>query len=314
MLCHPCLSKKKTTGPTLSKAGTTNDTRPMNRFSSFFGVVVSGTLLLLSLMLAGCTSLFFYPQKQLLNNPVALSFSPENVFFNTEDGLVLHGWLFRSGPQAKATVLVLHGNAENISTHVNSVLWLINEGFNVFIFDYRGYGRSEGKPTLPGMHRDAEAALNTLTTLPDVDHDRIIVLGQSLGGAVAVYAVANTRFRQQIKALIIDSAFSSYRRIAREKLDGFSLTWPFQYPLSFLFNNSYSPEKWIGKVSPIPLVILHGERDTIVPVHHAEMLFDAAKPPKELWLVPAEGHIRSFANDTVRKHIVEYLERVLGTP
>jgi fermentation-respiration switch protein FrsA (DUF1100 family) len=284
----------------------------MNRFSSPFINVGIGTLLLLcSLFLTGCSSLFFYPQKQLLANPVALSFSPENVLFKTEDGLTLHGWFFRAGPGAKATILVLHGNAENISTHVNSVLWLINEGFNVFIFDYRGYGRSEGKPTLPGMHRDAEAALKTLQTLPGVDHDRIIVLGQSLGGAVAVYAVAITRYRQHIKALIIDSAFSSYRRIAREKLDGFILTWPFQYPLSLLFNNTYSPEKWIGKVSPVPLLILHGERDTIVPVHHAETLFDAAGPPKELWLVPAAGHIRSFANDIVRKHIVEYLERVL---
>jgi fermentation-respiration switch protein FrsA (DUF1100 family) len=287
----------------------------MNRSSSSLISVCIGTLLLLCTLLpTGCSSFFFYPRKQLLVNPVALRFSPEDVFFKTEDGLTLHGWFFRARPDAKATILVLHGNAENISTHVNSVLWLINEGFNVFIFDYRGYGRSEGKPTLPGIHSDAEAALKTLTALPGIDHDRIIVLGQSLGGAVAVYTAANTRYKQHIRALIIDSAFSSYRRIAREKLDGFSLTWPFQYPLSFLFSNAYSPEKWIGKVSPVPLLILHGERDTIVPVHHAETLFDAAGPPKEMWLVPAEGHIHSFANDTVRKQVVEYMERVLGAP
>jgi hypothetical protein len=286
----------------------------MNRSPSTITAICVGTLFLLcTLIPTGCSFLFFYPQKQLLTNPVALSFSPENVFFKTEDGLTLHGWFFRAGPDAKATVLVLHGNAENISTHVNSVLWLINEGFNVFIFDYRGYGRSEGKPALHGLHRDAEAALKKLHGLPDVGLDRIIVLGQSLGGSVAVYTVANIAYRQHIKALIIDSAFSSYRRIAREKLGDFSLTWPFQYPLSFLFNNFYSAEKWIGKVSPVPVLILHGERDTIVPTHHAERLFDIANSPKELWLLPAAGHIQSFASDIVRQQVVEYVECVLGT-
>ncbi|HET7317777.1 MAG TPA: alpha/beta hydrolase, partial [Nitrospirota bacterium] len=107
---------------------------------------------------------------------------------------------------------------------------------------------------------------------------------------------------------IIDSAFSSYRRIAREKLAKFYLSW-----FSFLFSDKYSPVDWIAQVSPVPVLVIHGEMDTVVPVHHAEALFDAARPPKELWLVPAEGHVRSFANDIVRQQTVEYLERVLMT-
>ena len=263
--------------------------------------------LLFFLFSAGCSSLYFYPQKQLYDNPVARRFSPTDIHFKSSDGVALHGWFFRAIPEAKATILVFHGNAENLSTHVNSVLWLVQEGFNVFIFDYRGYGRSEGSPDLNGVHRDGQAALETALSLAQTKSNRVVVLGQSIGGEIAVYTVANFPRKERIAALVIDSAFSSYRRIAREKLAAFYLTW-----FSYLFNNTYSPEKWIGKVSPVPLLILHGERDTIVPVHHAETLFDAAGPPKELWLVPAEGHIRSFANDIVRQQVVEYLERVLG--
>jgi uncharacterized protein len=281
----------------------------MNRFLSSAMSVCTGTLLLLfSLIPLGCSSLLFYPQKQLYDNPVAQRFSPANIYFKSSDGVTLHGWFFRTIPEAKATILVFHGNAENLSTHVNSVLWLVQEGFNVFIFDYRGYGRSEGSPDLDGVQRDGHAALEAALNLAQIKSGRVVVLGQSIGGAIAVYTVANFPHKERIAALIIDSAFSSYRRIASEKLAKFYLSW-----FSFLFNNSYSPEKWIGKVTPVPLLILHGEQDAIVPVHHAETLFDAAKPPKELWLVPAEGHIRAFANDVVRQQVVEYLDHILET-
>jgi fermentation-respiration switch protein FrsA (DUF1100 family) len=265
-------------------------------------------LLVLFLLTTGCTSLFFQPQKELVDNPIAKLFLPEDVFFKTPDGLTLHGWLFKAR-DSRGSILVLHGNAQNLSTHVNSVLWLVQEGFNVFIFDYRGYGKSEGKPTVQGVHVDAEAALETLLTLPGVDKEKIAVLGQSIGGAVAVYLVANSPYKQRVKALIIDSVFSSYRLIAREKMAGFFITWPFQYPLSFLFSDYYSPVKWINKVYPVPILILHGAKDRIVPVHHGHILYDAALQPKEFVETAAPGHIRAFADEEVRKNVAAYLSR-----
>lgn len=270
-------------------------------------------LLFIVLFTAGCTSFFFYPRKELIDNPVARRFSPEDVYFKTSDGLTLHGWFFKAR-DARGTVLVLHGNAENISTHASGVLWLVPEGFNVFIFDYRGYGRSEGRPTVAGVHKDADAALETLFSMEGVNKDRIVVLGQSLGGAVAVYTLANSPHKSRIKALVIESAFSSYRRIAREKTGQVCCTWPFQYPLSFTVNDRYSPVRWIGKISPTPVLILHGEQDPVVPLHHGRILFDAALPPREFWETATPGHIRSFAGEAVRQRLAAYLSMALSMP
>jgi len=147
--------------------------------------------------------------------------------------------------------------------------------------------------------------------MPETDQDRVVVLGQSLGGSIAVYTVAHSPHRDRIRALVINNAFSSYRLIAREKLGSFWLTWPLQYPLSWTINDGYSAVRWIAKVSPMPVLILHGLDDTVVPVYHGRMLSEAALPPKELWLTARHGHVQSFGDDVVRKNLVGYLSRVL---
>lgn len=270
-------------------------------------------LLVTFTLIIGCSSLFFYPKKDFVDNLTASKFNPEDIYFRTLDGLKLHGWLFKA-KEDRGTILVLHGNAENISTHVNSVLWLVKEGFNVFIFDYRGYGKSEGEPNIPGIHRDAEAALETLINLHRINNNNVIILGQSLGGAVSVYLVANSPYKQRIKALVIDSVFSSYRRIMREKLSKIFITWPFQYPLSLFIDDQYSPEKWIKKVTPIPILIFHGEKDTIVPIHHGVFLYETAFEPKKFHKTTTPGHIMSFSEESARKYFLSYVWDILNNP
>jgi len=268
-------------------------------FFSFF--------IILGIVLSGCGPLFFYPQKKMYDNSTAERFHPQDIWFKSSDGLALHGWFFQASGEPKATILVFHGNAQNLRTHVNSVLWLVREGFNVFIFDYRGYGRSEGSPNIKGVHLDGEAALETALNMPETQSAPVVVLGQSIGGAIAVYTVAHAPDKNRIAALVIDSAFASYRLIAREKLDSFWLTWPFQYPLSYLMGDSYSPVLWINKVSPVPVLILYGKEDDVVPNHHSQILYDAAAQPKEFWVTPEPGHIMAFADREVRNKFVEYL-------
>ncbi len=255
----------------------------------------------------GCTYLFFKPSKEFVMNPGIIKHSPADVYFTSSDGLVLHGWYFRA-KEERGTILICHGNVENLSTHVMLDLWLIDAGYNLFIFDYRGYGRSEGAPDVKGIQLDAEAALETvLFKLPRAKHDNVIVFGKSLGGAVAVYTVANSPYKDRVKALILDSAFSSYRAIAREKVADSVIGWPFQYPMSWLVNEDFSPVKYIGKIAPIPLVIIHGKYDELVPEHHGRILFEAARQPKEFWEIEVPGHVKSQTDAGTRKKLLDFL-------
>ena len=265
-------------------------------------VLVSG---LMVLSLAGCTWLFFDPGKDRIIDAEIVKYAPEEVSFKSSDGTPLTGWYFNAAGEELGTILVCHGNVENMSTHVKLDLWLVDAGYNVFIFDYRGYGRSGGTPEVKGINLDAEAALETLFARTD---GRIIVFGKSLGGAIAVYTVANSPFRSRVKGLIIEGAFSSYRRIAREKIASSIVGWPFQYPLSFLVGDAYSPVDHIRKISPIPVLIMHGHDDLVVSQEHGRILYNAAEQPKEYWELKVPGHVKSWTDQATRSRLLAYLE------
>jgi len=257
--------------------------------------------------LFACTSFFFKPGKEFVSNPEVQALAPRDVFFRSSDGTKLHGWFFRGqGERHRGTILVCHGNVENLSTHVKLDLYLIRGGYDLFIFDYRGYGRSEGETTIGGIHRDAEAALETLLGMPGMEQERVIVYGKSLGAAVSIHLAATTPNRDRIKALVVESAFADYRMKAREEIVH-NYGWVVQYPLSLFVNNDYSPLKFIAKVSPIPVLILHGDQDKIVPVEHGRLLFAEAREPKEYWELPGLGHVKSWTDEGTRKRLLAWL-------
>lgn len=262
--------------------------------------------------LVACGNTFFFPYRGHIQTPKQLGLAYEDVYFNASDGTRLHGWFLPSQGQAQGTILFLHGNAENISTHIMSVHWLPARGFNVFLLDYRGYGASEGKPSFAGVQQDVESALRMLVFRPEIDDNRIVIFGQSLGGSIALYHAAHTSYRRHVRAVVTESAFAGYRQIAEEKLADFWLTWAFQWPLSFAVSDKYSASKAVGKISPIPLLIIHGDQDRIVPVEHGKQLFELAQAPKQLWIIAGGGHIEAFRNLNNRDRFVDYLSRVPG--
>lgn len=269
-----------------------------------------------AIALAACGGLFFYPQQELLLTPDRTGLAYKDVRFAASDGVRLHGWYLPAHQKNRArepacTVLFLHGNAENISTHLGSVRWLPARGVNVFLFDYRGYGRSEGTPDLDGLHRDFDAALKAALDRGNSDPGRIVVFGQSLGGALAVTAVGRSAYKDQLRGLIIEGAFSGYRAIVRDKLAASWLTWPLQWPLSFTVDDTYKPLQAIGRLSPLPVLVVHGLADGIIPPHHAQALYDAARTPKALWLIPGAAHIAAFRTKMNQDRLIEYL-RGLG--
>jgi len=271
-------------------------------------------VVILTLLLADCTGQFFNPSRQFIDDPLVMKYAPQDVYFKSPDGLNLHGWHFRARNE-KGAVLVCHGNLENISTHAKLDLWLVDAGYSVFIFDYRGFGRSEGSPEIRGVHRDAEAALETLLlTLPRTRNNGVFVFGKSLGASIAVYTVSHSPYKDRVKALVLDSPFSSYRRIAREKVADSIIGWPFQYPLSLLVNDDYSPDRFIRDIAPIPVVIIHGSEDPLVPAHHSDILFDAAAAPKEMRGIMQPGHVLAQADAVTRDRILALFDSLRDEP
>jgi fermentation-respiration switch protein FrsA (DUF1100 family) len=269
-------------------------------------------LLLCSASLAGCSSVFFQPMRGHVITPERIGLAYQDVYFNAADGVRLHGWFIPAQGAATGTVFFLHGNAENISTHIGSVYWLPKQGFNVFLPDYRGYGLSQGTPTLDGVMSDIAAAFDTLLARLDVDPQRIVVFGQSLGGSLAISYVAQSPHRAHIRALAVESAFSDFHGIAREKLASFWLTWPFQWLPALMLDNGHSPLRAVDKVAPIPLLVIHGELDLIIPAQHGRDLYGRARDPKELWIVPDAGHIEALRTFQNRERFVAWLRKQLG--
>jgi hypothetical protein len=258
--------------------------------------------------------MFFQPHRIQVLTPDRLGLAYQEVTFKTRDGVELYGWFLPAKGPALGTILQLHGNAENISTHFTSLAWMPARGFNVFTFDYRGYGASEGEPTLDGVQLDIDAAMQTLLARSDIERDRIVMYGQSLGGALAAYYVAHSPHRDQLRALILESTFSGYIDIVREKLADHWFTWPFQWLPQFTVDDRFSPLPTMTRISPLPLLVLHGDQDAVVPVQEGRRLYEAAVEPKQLWIVPGAGHIQTMGSLAMRDRLVAYLRDALAKP
>jgi fermentation-respiration switch protein FrsA (DUF1100 family) len=213
-------------------------------------------------------------------------------------------------------VIHFHGNAQNMSAHFGFVSWLPAEGFNLFVFDYRGYGTSAGRADRSGVYEDSLAALDYVAARPGIDHSRLLVLGQSLGGANAIAAVGS-RHHSGIRAVVIESAFASYQGIVRDKIADIPILSLLRAPLShILIGNSLNPDAVVANIAPTPLLIIHGTDDRVVPFSHGMRLFELAREPKQLWSVDGGGHIEAFvdAGSPYRKRLVTFFNKVLEGP
>jgi len=265
-------------------------------------------LLLIGLpWLSGCAALFFHPEKAHYLDPADHGIGYEDVWLDSEDGTRLHGWLLPAINEPRLSLLFLQGNAQNISAHIAAVYWLPNHAIEVFLADYRGFGKSEGRPSFSGVHSDARAALKWLAQRSARNDTPLAVFGQSLGGALAIHTVATSGHEIGVCAIVADSPFSSYRGIAQEKFAEFWLTWPLQVPLSWLISDRYAPIDRVAEISPIPLLLLAGDEDRVVPPHHAKALYAAAEPPVELRQAEGMGHTQLLRIEGEPEYLVDWL-------
>ncbi len=259
-------------------------------------------------LLGGCDGLLFYPWRQLPLEPGQLGLAYRDLSFTTEDGVRLQGWFLPSRGPSRGTVLFFHGNAQNIGAHLPNVAWLPEKGFSVLLFDYRGFGGSQGTPSLEGVGKDAEAAMRLVLKLDGVDPERVVIFGQSLGGSIAISALARFPEKQRFRGLAVEGALASYRQVAREKLASAWLTWPFQVPLSWTISDSPRPVEDIARLAPLPVLIIEDGADLVIPHGQASELYAAARPPKTFWTVPGAGHIQALLDVANRERLVAWFD------
>ena len=224
-------------------------------------------------------SIIFYPDKNLDDNPSNWNLSCKDVRFVTSDGEKLHGWFFPLSGKAPV-LLFCHGNAGNISHRIENVERLVNRGISVFLFSYRGYGLSSGRPSENGIYRDGVAAYDYVTESEKISPDRIAVFGRSLGGAVAI----EVALQRKVRCMIIENTFTSIRGMSKT-LFPWLLFSPF-------LPHHYDNITKIADVS-VPKLIVHGKNDKIVPFKMGKELFALATGNKIFLPVDGAGH-----NDT----------------
>jgi len=264
--------------------------------------------------LTGCMErLFYYPQAG--PTPVPAGFAgAEDLWFHSADGTRLYGWFIPAqgpgDPALAATILHVHGNAGNIDSHLYFSEFLPAAGFNLFLFDYRGYGQSEGSARKrQDLIADTHAALDALLARDDVNPQRIGLFGHSLGGSVGLNVMAD---RPEIRAAVITSAFTSWREMAASAVGG-GRPGPIARSLAALFiKDSCRPIDAIARIER-PILILHGDADRTVPVTHGRRLA-AACPGAELIELPGgdhndlrDTHLRAETEPIAffRRHLVE---------
>lgn len=222
--------------------------------------------------------LLYYPDPILIATPDEAGLAYEDVFVTTDDGVTVHGW-FLPHPQPQATLYFLHGNAGNISQRLAMLERLHGAGYQIFILDYRGYGRSEGEPSERGTYADALAGWHWLHERVGEEDAPLILYGRSLGGAVAAWLAVQPGASPD--GVVLESTFSSVRAMA-------GVVAPFP-GLGRLLANVYPTVERVGQLHS-PLLLIHGDRDEVVPVSHVNTLYAAAAEPKTLYIVSGALH------------------------
>ncbi|MCG6946553.1 MAG: alpha/beta hydrolase [Deltaproteobacteria bacterium] len=234
--------------------------------------------------LSGCWNWFvekqvFFPDTTIEQTPADLDLPFEDIWFTSSDSVRLHGWLIPASPSSYI-LLFCHGNAGNISHRLDNVRLLNQRGISVFIFDYRGYGQSDGSISEKGFYIDSEAAYQVARKWADQHKAKLVVFGRSLGGIAATHVGAT----QHCNGLILESTFTNMGAMAGA-----------HYPLPFaerLLKHRLNAVGEIGGVQ-VPVLFFHGDNDKIVPIRLGRALYDAAPNPKEFVVIPGAGH-----NDT----------------
>ena len=261
----------------------------------------------LLLPLSGCSGLFFYPMSDWVQNPARQELAYEDVILIHPNGLRLHGWWLPSATdEVKGTVYHLHGNAQNISTHLMNVVWLPEQGYQVLLLDYRGYGLSEGEASLPEVQEDLQLGLDWLYASGRIDPP-LIIFGQSLGASLTTSVVGRDANQGKGDCVILEAPFTGYQDITRDIMRQSWVLWPFSFIVAPLIPDEGRPLDRVTGISPRPLLVMHSDEDQVIPFEHGRTLFEAAEAPKTFQRLKG-GHIQSARAEDVQQRLLDFMQ------
>ncbi|MEA2091577.1 MAG: alpha/beta hydrolase [Campylobacterota bacterium] len=226
---------------------------------------LGGYVILIAMMTLFQSKLVYFPSTNIDTNPQSVGLEYESIIFDSNDKTKLHAWYIPK-EDANTTLLFLHGNGGNISHRLDSIKLFNSLGLNVFIFDYRGYGNSEGSANEQNTYDDARSAWDYLLKNKGIKAESIIIFGRSLGGAIA----ANLGSTLKPKGIILESTFTTVKEFASD-------AYPFVPEVLIRFN--YETTKYLKNID-YPLLVVHSEDDNIIPFKYGEAVFKNANEPK----------------------------------
>ncbi len=263
----------------------------MERIRRYFAAVL--TVIAAAGFWAGCSAkgLYYFPNKELYRDPAEAGLAYEMVTFPSANGSKLFGLYFKADVQPpKGVILHFHGNYGNVSHHFGQSAFLLRRGFDVFLFDYQGFGASEGKPTPQRTVEDGLAAIRYLESSTASARLAIGLFGQSIGAAAATVVAARSA---SPRAVVLEAGFHSYKGIMKDVLKRSWLLKPLAYVIPWMIaQRGLDPADYIGSISPRPVYIIHGDRDRTVPYWMGEALIAAAREPKKFWTVEGADHLQ----------------------
>ncbi len=271
-------------------------------------------LLVTLLCLQGCSNLFYQPMKPHYVNPAQFKFTYGDVFFTSKDGTRLHGWFIPAkNGKSKGTIVQFHGNAQNLSTHFLSLLWLVPEGYNLFVFDYRGYGKSKGEANQKGIYEDALAAMEKGWELhSQKGQGPYVIYGQSLGGIISLRALADFKNQNKVGLIVQDSTFDSYKDIAFDRLNSKWFLLPFS-PLAYiLVSDAYASDEVFDKIT-VPTLVVVGQKDDVIPQKFGKRIYkNLHVKQKWLWKAKEGRHIDvyHYPGSTFRRKFLSLLDQI----
>lgn len=273
---------------------------------------------LLALVFVGCSHMLYAPSNRVFDLPehYGLHYEEIKIQVNESPKEEITGWYFYS-PKPKGLFVFFHGNGENLSSHFRALTWILEENYDFFIFDYRGYGPSDGKPSPKNTVEDGLAALKEMKRIkPKLP---IWIYGQSLGGAVALRSVMESA-DLNIRGIILDSTFASYDDAAAGVVASRWYTWLFQPLARLLVSDRYSPQNALQnnshdsilKLKGIPKLVMHGTEDSLVSIKLGRKLYAELPEPKQFLEIPKARHIEGFfvENGKYRKSVLEWMKEL----